>query len=82
MSQQAAAKAAVQRVSEDGRDLYERAKDQADAAIKVGRESWDAATAEGRRQVESVSGVIRERPLLSVAVAFAAGCLISRLMHR
>lgn len=72
--------AAAQRASENGRELYERAKDQANAALDAGREGFDAAVEEGKRQVESVSGVIRDWPLLSVGVAFLAGCLVSRLM--
>ena len=73
--------AAAQRATENGRELYERAKDQAHSALEAGREGIEAAAAEGKRQVESVSGVIRDRPLLSVGVAFLAGCLVSRLMH-
>jgi ElaB/YqjD/DUF883 family membrane-anchored ribosome-binding protein len=73
--------AAAQRASENGRELYERAKDQASSAIDAGREGMDAVVDEGRRQVESVSGMIREWPLLSVGVAFLAGCLVSRLMR-
>ncbi len=57
---------AAQRMSENGRELYGRAKDQAQSALDVGREGFDAVAAEGRRQVESVSAVIRDWPLLSV----------------
>jgi ElaB/YqjD/DUF883 family membrane-anchored ribosome-binding protein len=74
------AAAAGQRASDNGRQLYERAKDQAQSALEAGREGIDAVTKEGKRQVESISGVIRDWPLLSVAVAFAAGCLVSRMM--
>jgi ElaB/YqjD/DUF883 family membrane-anchored ribosome-binding protein len=83
MADQTASKigAAAQRASENGRELYERAKDQAQSAIEAGREGLDAVAEEGKRQVESVSGVIRDWPLLSVGVAFLAGCLVSRLMH-
>jgi len=72
--------AAAQRVGEDGREFYERAKEQANAAFDAGREGFDAAVEEGKRQVDSVSGMIRDWPLLSVGVAFVAGCLVSRLM--
>jgi ElaB/YqjD/DUF883 family membrane-anchored ribosome-binding protein len=75
------AAAAAQRAGDHGRQLYERAKDQAQSAIDAGREGVEAVADEGRRQVESLSGVIRDWPLLSVAVAFAAGCVVSRLMH-
>lgn len=83
MAEQTAAKigAAAQRASDTGRDLYERAKDQAQSALEAGREGLDAVAQEGKRQVESASGVIRDWPLLSVGVAFLAGCLVSRLMH-
>jgi len=74
------AAAAAQRAGDDGRQLYERAKDQAQSALEAGREGIDAVTKEGKRQVESISGVIRDWPLLSVAVAFAAGCLVARMM--
>jgi ElaB/YqjD/DUF883 family membrane-anchored ribosome-binding protein len=74
------AAAAAQRASDNGRQLYERAKDQAQSALEAGRQGIDAVTKEGKRQVESISGVIRDWPLLSVAVAFAAGCLVSRMM--
>jgi hypothetical protein len=47
--------------------------------LQAGREGFEAVTEEGKRQVESVSGVIRDWPLLSVGVAFLAGCLVSRL---
>lgn len=73
--------AAARRASDDGKQLYERAMDEAQSAMEAGREGFEAMTEQGRRQVESVSGVIRDWPLLSVAVAFAAGCVISRLMH-
>ena len=83
MADQTAGKigAAAQRAADDGRDLYERAKDKAQSALDVGREGFEAVAAEGKRQVESASGVIREWPLLSVGVAFLAGCLVSRLMR-
>ena len=83
MAEQTGAKigAAAQRASENGREIYERAKDQAQSALQAGREGFEAATEEGKRQVESVSGVIRDWPLLSVGVAFLAGCLVARLMH-
>jgi hypothetical protein len=83
MAEQTGAKvgAAAQRVSENGRELYERAKDQAQSALQAGREGFEAVSEEGKRQVESVSGVIRDWPLLSVGVAFLAGCLVSRLMY-
>ncbi len=83
MADQTAGKigAAAQRAAEDGRDLYERAKDKAQSALDAGREGMEAIAEEGKRQVESVSGVIRDWPLLSVGVAFVAGCLVSRLMH-
>ncbi len=82
MAEQTGAKmgAAAQRAADNGGELYERAKDQAQAAARAGRESLAAATEQGRRQIESVSGLIRDWPLLSVAVAFAAGCVVSRLM--
>jgi hypothetical protein len=76
------AASAAQRASDNGKELFERAKDQAQAAIDAGREGVEAVADEGRRQVESISGTIREWPLLSVAVAFAAGCAISRLLRR
>lgn len=83
MADQTAGKigAAAQRAAEDGRDLYERAKGKAQSALDAGREGMEAIAEEGKRQVESVSGVIRDWPLLSVGVAFVAGCLVSRLMH-
>ena len=83
MADQTAGKigAAAQRAAEDGRDLYEHAKDKAQSALDAGREGMEAIAEEGKRQVESVSGVIRDWPLLSVGVAFVAGCLVSRLMH-
>ncbi len=80
MAEQTRAKLA-QRVSENGREPHEHAKDQAQSALEAGREGFEAVAAEGRRQVESVSGVIRDWPLLSVGVAFLAGCLVARLMH-
>ena len=76
------ASAAAQRVGDGGKEMFERAKDQAQAAIDAGRESVEAAAEQGRRQIESISGTIREWPLLSVAAAFAAGCIISRLLRR
>lgn len=81
MAEQTGAKigAAAQRASDNGREFYERAKDQAQSALQAGREGFEAVTEEGKRQVESVSGVIRDWPLLSVGVAFLAGCLVSRL---
>ena len=83
MAEQTDAKigAAAQRASENGREIYERAKDQAQSALQAGREGFEAVTDEGKRQVASVSGVIRDWPLLSVGVAFLAGCLAARLMH-
>ena len=83
MAEQFGAKAgaAAQRVADNGKDLYERAKDKAQSAIEVGREGFDTVTEEGRRQVETASGIIRDWPLLSVGIAFAAGCLVSRLFH-
>ena len=83
MADQTGAKigAAAQRASENGRELYERAKDQAQSALQAGRDGFEAVSEEGKRQVESVSGVIRDWPLLSVGVAFLAGCLVARLMH-
>lgn len=71
--------AAAQRASENSREFYERAKEQANAAFDAGREGFDAAVEEGKRQVESVSGVIRDWPLLSVGIAFVAGCLVAKL---
>ncbi len=71
--------ATAQRVGEDSREMYERAKDRAKSALETGREGLKAVTDEGRRQVESLSGVIRDWPLLSVGVAFLAGCLLTRL---
>ena len=84
MAENYASKAAstAQRASDNGKELFERAKDQAQAAIDAGREGVEAVAQEGRRQVESISGTIREWPLLSVAVAFVAGCAISRLLRR
>lgn len=81
MAEQTAGKigATAQRASENGRELYERAKDQAQSAIEAGREGFEAVAKEGKRQVESVSGVIRDWPMLSVGVAFLAGCLVARL---
>jgi ElaB/YqjD/DUF883 family membrane-anchored ribosome-binding protein len=73
--------AAAQRAGDNGKQLYERAKDQAQSALDAGREGFEAVAEQSRKQVESVSGVIRDWPLLSVAVAFAAGCVVSRLMH-
>lgn len=73
---------AEQRAGDNGKELLERAKDQAKSAINAGREGMDAVAEQGRRQIESASGVIREWPLLSVAVAFAVGCAISRLIRR
>jgi ElaB/YqjD/DUF883 family membrane-anchored ribosome-binding protein len=72
---------AAQRASDNGKQLYERAKDQAQSALDAGREGFDAVAEQGRKQVESVSGLIRDWPLLSVGIAFAAGCIVSRLMN-
>ncbi|MFO0988464.1 MAG: hypothetical protein U1F37_14015 [Alphaproteobacteria bacterium] len=83
MADQTASKigAAAERAADNGRDLYERAKGHAQAAIDAGREGIEAVAEEGKRQVETVSGVIRDWPLLSVGAAFLAGCLVSRLFH-
>ena len=60
-------------------DWLERTRQSGEKA----RYEYDMKAAEqGRRQIESVSATIREWPLLSVAVAFAAGCVISRLLRR
>lgn len=72
---------AAKNAGEQGKQLYERAKDQAQSALEAGREGLDAVAEQGRKQVESVSGVIRDWPLLSVGIAFAAGCIVSRLLH-
>ncbi len=83
MADQTGAKvaAAAQRAGDDGREIYERAKEQAQSAMEAGRHGLETVTEQGQRQIESISGVIRDWPLLSVAVAFAAGCVVSRLMH-
>ena len=71
--------AAAQRAADDGREMYDEAKHQARSAMDAGREGLERVTEEGRRQIESMSGVIRDWPLLSVGIAFLAGCLVSRL---
>lgn len=72
----------AQRGADNGSDLYDKAKDKVQSVIHAGREGVDAVTEQGRRQVETVSSAIRDWPLLSVGIAFAAGCLVSRLFHR
>jgi len=73
---------AAQRASDNGSDLYDKAKDKVQSVIDAGREGVDAVTEQGRRQVETVSSAIRDYPLLSVGIAFAAGCIVSRLFRR
>ena len=73
---------AAQRAADNGAEFYERARDRAQSAIESGREGFEAAARHGRRQAESLAGVVREWPLLSVATAFAIGCLASRLLRR
>jgi ElaB/YqjD/DUF883 family membrane-anchored ribosome-binding protein len=75
------AAAAAERAGDQGRQLYERTKDKAQSAIDAGREGFEAVADEGRRQIDSLSRVVRDWPLVSVAVAFAAGCVVSRLMR-
>lgn len=76
------AAAAAQQATKTGADLYETAKDKAQAAIDAGREGVDALADEGQRQIDAVSDKIRDWPLLSVGVAFLAGCVVSRLFHK
>lgn len=55
-----------------------------DAAERVGdvaRERLDAMMDKGRDLVDDAVGLIRERPLASFGVAFAAGWVISRLLR-
>jgi ElaB/YqjD/DUF883 family membrane-anchored ribosome-binding protein len=74
--------AAGERAAEEGKDLYDKAKGQMQSAVEAGREGLEAVADEGRRQVEGLSATIREWPLLSVGLAFVAGCVVSRLFHR
>lgn len=84
MAEQFGAKAvaAGERAAEEGKDLSDKAKGRIQSAVEAGREGLEAMTDEGRRQVESLSSTIREWPLLSVGLAFVAGCVVSRLFHR
>jgi ElaB/YqjD/DUF883 family membrane-anchored ribosome-binding protein len=84
MAQQFGSKVAeaAQRAAEDGANLYEQTRDQAQSAIEAGRRGLQQVAGEGRRQVESISATIREWPLLSVGIAFVAGCVVSRLVGR
>jgi ElaB/YqjD/DUF883 family membrane-anchored ribosome-binding protein len=73
---------AAERTAEDAGNLYEKTKERAEHALDAGREGFEQVAEQGRRQVESLSATIREWPLLSVGVAFVAGCMVSRLFRR
>lgn len=54
----------------------------AESAGGVAREQVDALMDKGRDLVESAADLIRERPLASFGVAFAAGWIIAKLSRR
>jgi ElaB/YqjD/DUF883 family membrane-anchored ribosome-binding protein len=42
----------------------------------------DSLQATGQQQVEKVEGKVHERPFMSLAIVFATGFLVGRLLHR
>ena len=56
-------------------DVYDRAKDMADDAVNLVKEY-------GGEQIQRVTGTVRDRPLLALAVAFVLGCLVTKLLDR
>jgi ElaB/YqjD/DUF883 family membrane-anchored ribosome-binding protein len=74
--------AAAQQASDTGAELYDRAKEKVQSAADYARDGLDKAVREGRRQAETVSDAVRKRPLMSVGIAFLAGCALSHLLRR
>lgn len=85
MSQQEASQSA-HAAAESARMSYEHAKDAARQVCGQVRTQAQNYYAQGKAKAgeycESVEGVIRERPLRSVAIAAAAGLVIGLLLRR
>jgi ElaB/YqjD/DUF883 family membrane-anchored ribosome-binding protein len=63
-------------------DTGERVQRSADEQLEHLRATLSRAKAEGANQLDSIQKEVSERPLTSVAVAFAIGYVISRLLDR
>ncbi len=63
-------------------DTGERVQRSADEQLEHLRATLSRAKAEGANQLDSMQKEVSERPLTSVAVAFAIGYVISRLLDR
>lgn len=72
----------VEKVSNSAREAKERVKDSvSDAAKSVKSASHDAREASADA-LETVSDYVREHPLMTIGVAFAAGALIYSILRR
>lgn len=79
---ESAARNAADHAADAASDTYGEIKKQAQSAIDSGRRRLHDVAEEGKAQLENVSSIVRDRPLLSLGVAFAAGCIVGRLLTR
>ncbi|MGH7006045.1 MAG: hypothetical protein ACREIP_19045 [Alphaproteobacteria bacterium] len=66
------------RVADEAAGLADKARTAAESAYDAGRRAFDTADA----KLDELSHFGRERPLLAMGIAFAAGYLVARIFAR
>lgn len=77
-----AAHETVDRVGEHAADMERRLKDKADDIKRKSYETRDKARSMSEDVAENARSYTREHPIATLAMAFGAGVLLSRLMRR
>ncbi len=72
----------IDRVAESSAEAETKLREQAGAAADRIRDTEERAKAAAERSAESMTGYMRENPLMSAGIAFAAGMLLSGMLRR